>query len=388
MADEQERRRLEAEYERMQREERERDEREREAARQRENDRIRAENELIQQVQTLSKIPDPLKNLPEYSGDEKTLFFWIDKVDRMLTSFEPIRHTSIYPLYLDTIRSKVTGEAHERLIEEGVNNTWRDIKTILIRHFADNRDMETIIQSIPFLKQEEDLDKFYTKVVALDANIAQKIRLDREYHGHENAVISFAKKLTKTAFVDGLKIGRTEGLINSPSLHDAYKEAKMIESSRERRAVMRQIGSSTNSSKDKKLQQNQSRPQKPQYMRQNVNEAGVAFPKQQPPYYPNYHAQTQWRDRQPAPQSFNRQQNIPQVQNNQAAVRNNAPIPMEVDPSMRSRRPQAEPMSGSFRAHVNNIENKDDDIIENDSESSTDEEDLNFQAAQALKTDT
>lgn len=156
----------------------------------------------INDVIIASKIPDPIKFLSNYDGDQQTLHHWITQVENVLAIYDEVRvtHAAIYNVWLGIIRSKVQGKANEALVSRNVPNTWAEIKAVLIDYFADKRDLSTLCQQIPYLRQnDKNVGTFYKEVQKLSSNINQKIALDDRYTGHVNAVMTFVSEITKNA---------------------------------------------------------------------------------------------------------------------------------------------------------------------------------------------
>lgn len=116
-----------------------------------------------------------------------------------------VAHPEVYASWLSMIRNKVTGRANEALVVRNTNREWNNIRTTLIDVYGDRRDLSTLIQQIPYMRQKNnDVATFYRECSELVQNINQKIALDDRYENHVNAVMLFANDLIKNAFIDGL----------------------------------------------------------------------------------------------------------------------------------------------------------------------------------------
>lgn len=154
-----------------------------------------------------SRIPDPIKFLPEYNGEAKTLHHWITTTGNLVALYEEVRVTSpnIFAAWIAAIRAKITGKAHEALVSRNTANEWNAIRQTLVEYFGDSRDLSTLVQKIPYLRQRaKTVADFYKETTELTSDINQKVVLDARYAGHENAVMTFVSELMKNSFIDGL----------------------------------------------------------------------------------------------------------------------------------------------------------------------------------------
>jgi Retrotransposon gag protein len=296
-----------------------------------------------------SKIPDPIKFISNYDGDSKTLHYWLTSVEVVINLYDNVRlgHPAVFAVWLGVIRSKIIGKANDALVLRHVPLAWANIRACLIEYFGDSRDLSTLCQKIPYLRQEnKTVEEYYKEISQLSANINQKIVLDPRYDNHVDAVMVFVNEITKNAFIDGLNepYNLTVRGFRPESLEAAKSAAEEQVQSvlRNRNPNFRQNGNRG------KFPQNSSRVQ-------NQNAYANRFQQQQPSNL----AQNFQNRSQPQSSNFANQgnfQNRPQAQPNQnfsqGFFRRNTP--MEVD-SARTRQ-SAMPMSISRVQNVSNME--------------------------------
>lgn len=160
----------------------------------------------VAEIISLTKCPDPIKNLPTYAGG-KNLHHWIQTVDDVLNLFQAVAVASpnLYRTWVVAVRSKITGKAADQLAQKNIPNDWPRIREELIEIYADNRDLATLTQQIPYLKQKtRSIEEFYAEASELTSDINQKLTLDDRYQNHVAAVMLFVREMTKNAFIDGL----------------------------------------------------------------------------------------------------------------------------------------------------------------------------------------
>lgn len=138
--------------------------------------------DLNQVINASSKIPDPIKMLPNYDVDTKNLISWINSVKVVVNLYGELQNNPIYRVWIQAIRSKIVVNANDTLSLNNVNNDWAAIKQNLLEYFGDRRDLATLAQNIPYMKQgAKSIEEFYQEVIELDSKINQKIRFDTNY---------------------------------------------------------------------------------------------------------------------------------------------------------------------------------------------------------------
>lgn len=159
--------------------------------------------DLVTQAINASRIPDTIKLLPTYDGEPKLLKTWIDSVESILNLYRPLRGNPIFNVWLLHIKHKLIGKASDALTRTPL--VWNDIKQTLIEHFGDQRDLTTLSQNIPFLKQnEKSITEFYHECSELYADMNAKISLDNNNEGHVEPIMRMIGAMIRDAFVDGL----------------------------------------------------------------------------------------------------------------------------------------------------------------------------------------
>lgn len=74
-----------------------------------------ANAEQIDAIINVSRVPDTIKLIPQYSGDRKGLKHWINIVDATLVLYEEIRGTRLYTVWMQQIGNKILGEKNDAL---------------------------------------------------------------------------------------------------------------------------------------------------------------------------------------------------------------------------------------------------------------------------------
>lgn len=319
-----------------------------------------------------SKIPDPIKLIPDYDGDTKTLHHWLQTVENVLQLYIEVQagNAVIYNVWIGVIRSKIRGKANEALVSRNVGIVWADIRTTLIDYFGDRRDLSTLCQKIPYLRQGTNtVEDFYKEVTELTSNINQKIVLDERYQGHENAVMIFVREITKNAFIDGLRdpYNLTVRGFRPQSLEEAKSAAdEQIQS------VLRNKMFNASTSQAVQPRVNPRQNFQNNNVRQFSNQSNNIRPNSYQGSNIRLNSDQSFQNRgqfQNQGRNFNTAQprfNLPQSQinpnQNFNARQNSRPEPMDAE-TIRTRQ-SAQPMSTSQRTHHNQIANIDQEFFE------------------------
>lgn len=331
-------------------------------------------NDFINQ----SKIPDTIKFLHNYEGDEKTLMHWIESVETVLGLYQQLQNDPIYVVWLSAIRAKIIGRANEALITQNVPNEWNRIRDRLILVFGDRRDLSTLCQGISNLCQEKkSLEDFYNEVTSLNTDISQKVRQEATYNGHHVAVMHFVEMLTRNAFIDGLNHPYSLYTRNyrPETLEQAFRAAQeqmLADARRKDRfpSLSRDNSQRRNNQRFQRGNQAQSSQNPPrnsggQNDSRNFNENFAPRPQTHQNDSRNFNAKFSPRSQANHQNSFqnsrgfsgNFQQNSPRAYQNQNAT------PMEVDPSTRSRLsrkslPRDQQLAIAEQENIDEVENE------------------------------
>lgn len=302
--------------------------------------------EQVDALISASRIPDTIKLIPTYSGDRKGLTAWLSIVDTTLALYEALSNTDLYGVWVQQIRNKIVGEAMKALEGGRANMTWPEIKRSLTDYFGDKRELSTLTQEIPYLRQgNKSLHEYYHSCGNLLNTIEDKIRLDPLNEGHEDAIMRVLSEQVKNGFIDGLNDPYDKYTRNyrPATLLDAYQCAQQQVAAEERKNLKRF------QPKPKMLQQQQYQTQRQPQYRPNTQVA--------PPQFKQGTQSAQYRNNRPQPGNSN-----------------NAPTPMDVDTSIRSRQTFRGNRPGDFHAHLASDQD-DEEQIENEIE----EGEVNFQ---------
>lgn len=316
----------------------------------------------IAEMIAITKIPDPIKAIPEYSGGTRNLHHWLTLVGDVLRVFENARNLNgpLYQMWIGVIRSKIIKGANDHLTARNVPNDWDRIREALIEIYADSRDLATLTQQIPYMKQNnKTLDEFYSEVADLTSDINQKLALDLRYRNHVDAVMTFVREMTKNAFIDGLKPPYNLTVRSAhPATIEVAKAAALDQlQSMQRNKFFSQNSASLPSNNKTAQSGNQKNSQRApaqsksqnrsRYESSNQAQNFRTFPNQSVPQNKSFNEQTRQAN---YVQNFPGNFQTPVVNPQNSFGSSQSVVPMDIDPSTRSR-------NFSQRARFNQVAN-------------------------------
>lgn len=174
--------------------------------------------------------PDPIKNIPNFSGNRKETLAWIEDTEQTLELFEDYEDDlPKYRQIIRVIKSKIVGEAREVLIASGNPKEWDEIKEVLLNSFGDKRDITSHIQSLFYIRQGKNtLNEYYHKVKSIDTAIKTTAAHMNDYKSSTEAVNKLISLMTLTRYIDGLNGEQLSMFVRSyrpKSLEEAHDTA-------------------------------------------------------------------------------------------------------------------------------------------------------------------
>lgn len=113
----------------------------------------------------LDKVPDIVRCLREFSGDNAEFSSWKKSVERVLSIYESTKGTPRYFAILNIIRNKIVGAADAALESYNTPLNWESISRCLALHYADKRDLGTLeYQMTTLIQGNNTVQDFYQDV--------------------------------------------------------------------------------------------------------------------------------------------------------------------------------------------------------------------------------
>lgn len=207
--------------------------------------------------------PDPIRNIPIFSGNRKEAAAWVQDAEQTLGLFDKYKHDICYGQIIRSIKNKVTGEAREILIASGNPTTWEEIKEVLLTTYGDRRDITSHIQSLFYIRQgKKTLQEYYNKIRTIDTAIKSSAAGMDDYKAHTKVISSFVNLITLTRFVDGLneEISMHVRSCRPESLEHAYEITQQYSNAAYRHKLDRKSGNMTPVARQQNAEQNKIKP--------------------------------------------------------------------------------------------------------------------------------
>lgn len=192
----------------------------------------RNEDGTIADPSVIEKIPDLIRDIPNFDGNSDELHTWIKDADALVRAYQVTEASSVnqknkFYAICTTIRRKIKGEANNALVNSDVNISWPLVKKTLLEYYGEKRDLTTLDYQLMNCHQKgRNLEIFYDEINKLLSLIANQIKMSNEYKHPEasKAMIGMYNKKAIDAFVRGLDgdIGKFLKNHEPDSLANAY----------------------------------------------------------------------------------------------------------------------------------------------------------------------
>lgn len=146
-----------------------------------EEEEERTKAEAVNRMMNNLKIPDAIKDLPQYRGDKNGLYEFIQNVEEILAICQPAcsRNPNYTLIITRAIRNKIIGDAHDVLLMYGTETDWTQIRTNLITHYADKRDETSLIRDLHRLYQGTDtVEKFFARIIDISNTLSNSANIN------------------------------------------------------------------------------------------------------------------------------------------------------------------------------------------------------------------
>lgn len=171
---------------------------------------------------------DYIKCVPEFDGNPNELARYLSVSESLLTHFynkeNPGCFQNIY--LLNSLISKLKGNARVVINVQTVNS-WNDLKLILTRNFADQRDETCLNRDLVMLRQNgnENPQQFYDRCLHLLNLLCSYVDIHEHTEDAKNIKRDLYQNLTLKTFLSGLKepLGTTIRCMKPSNLSQALQ---------------------------------------------------------------------------------------------------------------------------------------------------------------------
>lgn len=151
------------------------------------------------------KTPNILRDLPCFDGNPVKLHQFLRAIDNIMPIIDEAINTPMHSVWMQCIRSKVIGDADTILELYGTELSWQEIKTNLINHYNDKRDEVSLTRDLFKLTQITTVEEFYGKVSHLIALLINQLCLTEINYDVVNSKKKFYQEIGLKVFLAGLK---------------------------------------------------------------------------------------------------------------------------------------------------------------------------------------
>lgn len=129
------------------------------------------------------KLPDPIKNMSDFTGNKKEMAAWLEELDELydmyLVKGENDAPDTIPSHYVRAIKNKIKGDARTTLCANGNPHSIPAIRRVLLDHYGDQRDLATNLSHLFHMKRGDRNNlKYYTDVKELSSKIKTNLTIN------------------------------------------------------------------------------------------------------------------------------------------------------------------------------------------------------------------
>lgn len=157
-------------------------------------------------MESLSRIPDPIKSIPSFDGNPKQLNAWIISAENTLKIFKPLVPVNVFAIYEQSVIHKLQGKAKDAICMAQYPLTFEETKRILKSTLGDKKELSSYKSKLWKNKQTDSMTvhKYYQRTQYLVENIKMLAKQDKDYAKSWPAISKFIDQDALAAFVSGL----------------------------------------------------------------------------------------------------------------------------------------------------------------------------------------
>lgn len=135
-------------------------------------------NPSISTIMENCRIPDRIRFLPTFDGEQSELYKFINNVDDIVTDIYPLIAVEYQRIFTSAIKNKIIGHANSILSQNENTNDWKIIRKILLDQYADKRDETTLLLELTKMSQHnKSPEQFYSQINEILSTIINNIKL-------------------------------------------------------------------------------------------------------------------------------------------------------------------------------------------------------------------
>lgn len=158
-------------------------------------------------VETLFKIPDPIKSIPKFDGNRKQLSAWLNTAETTLNVFKDLVNDQQYTIFVTAVINKIEGRAKDIICLAGNPQSFAEVKEILSNALGDRQELTYYKSQLWQTKMTDNMSvhKYHNRCKEIVQNIKSLAKQKQKYKDNWDAINSFIEEDALAAFLAGLK---------------------------------------------------------------------------------------------------------------------------------------------------------------------------------------
>lgn len=158
-------------------------------------------------VDTLFKIPDPIKAIPRFDGNSKQLSAWLTTAENTLNVFKNLVTDGQFAIFVTAVINKIEGKAKDIICLAGNPQSFDEIKEILTNALGDRQELTYYKSQLWQTRMTENMTvhKYYNRCKEIVQNIKTLAKQKPKYKDNWDAINAFIEEDALAAFLAGLK---------------------------------------------------------------------------------------------------------------------------------------------------------------------------------------
>ena len=151
------------------------------------------DSEQIAPVESVLKTlqtPQIIRDLPCFDGNPIKLHSFIRAIDNIIPIIDKVRDSPIHAIWIQAIRAKIVGDADNVLELYGTSLSWYEIKSNLTTHYSDRRDECSLLRDLFGIQQTNNVEDFYGRISHIVSSLVNLLNITEK-----SAQVKAAKNL-------------------------------------------------------------------------------------------------------------------------------------------------------------------------------------------------
>lgn len=158
-------------------------------------------------VESLFKIPDPIKSIPKFDGNRKQLSAWLTTAENTLARFRNLVSQDQYEIFVTAVTNKIEGKAKDIICLAGNPQSFEEVRDILTNALGDRQELTYYKSQLWQTKMGENtsVHKHYNRCKEIVQSIKTLAKQNDKYKRNWDAINAFIDEDALAAFLAGLK---------------------------------------------------------------------------------------------------------------------------------------------------------------------------------------